>query len=85
MLREQPSNTAFFMIVMHELLHFKSYNAIQVIKGGHGKLGVYRSGLWIQSRDGKTFYLNGINEAVTEELSQRLILNAHPAVTRINY
>jgi hypothetical protein len=73
LLREQLSNMVFLTIAMHELLHFKSYNVLQVIRGGKGKLGVYRSGLRIQSRDGKTFYLNGIDEAVTEELSQRLI------------
>ena len=80
MMREQPSNTVFLMIAIHELLHFKSYNALQVIIGGKGRLGVYRSGLRIQSRDGKTFYLNGIDEAVTEELSQRLIrkFSGHP-------
>jgi hypothetical protein len=73
MIREQQSNMAFLMIAMHELLHFKSYNALQVVLEGKGKIGVYRSGLRVQSRDGKTLYLNGIDEAVTEELSQRLI------------
>lgn len=80
MMREQPSNIIFLMISVHELIHFKSYNAIQVIQEGHGQLGVYRLGLRIKSRDDNTLYLDSFNEAVTEELSQRIIqkFSGHP-------
>ena len=54
------------------MLHFKSYNALQVTTE-KGKLTQYRTGLKMRSRDGKRLYFKSLDEAVIEELTKRLV------------
>lgn len=68
---------------IHEALHFKSYNALQILDADNRseKIGLtniskaksYRDGLMTRSRDGKEHYFSELNEAITEELSKRLM------------
>lgn len=58
---------------LHEVIHFKSYNAIQKEMDEKGWLGPYRVGLEVHSRDGKNVYFKSLNEAVTEELTVRTL------------
>jgi hypothetical protein len=75
--RVEASDTPYqkFATTIHELLHFKSYGAIQVDRDAHGGImdQTYRTGLNIYSRDRKHSYLNQLNEAITEETSNRLL------------
>jgi hypothetical protein len=80
--REQPANIVFMKKTLHELLHFKSYGALQV-PVDQSKVDEYRIGLIVHTRDGKTEYFKNLNEAVTEELTKRLlsIVQDHPLFT----
>lgn len=69
--REQPAKIIFMEKVFHEMLHFKSYNALQISTGENPKLRDYRAGLTIHTRDGKEMYFTNLNEAVTEEMTRR--------------
>lgn len=71
-IKEQRAKIAFMKKVVHEMLHFKSYSALQ-ITSNHMKLEEYRVGLVIHSRDGKELYLKNLNEAITEEMTKRII------------
>ncbi len=62
----------FFHTLVHEMLHFKSYQAYQKMPGKNGSVENYRAGLTVYSRDVETQYLNDLNEAVTEELTKRV-------------
>ena len=68
---EHSSNIGFMLVVFHEMLHFKSYNALQVTNTEDPELQNYRSGLQIDKRDFSASHFSGINEAVTEELTKR--------------
>ncbi len=70
---EQSAGIVFMEKIFHEMLHFKSYNALQIIKEGNSELGEYRVGLTMHSRDNKEFYFVNINEAVTEEMTRIFI------------
>ncbi len=70
-LKEQTSRMALMHTIFHELVHFKSYNALQVTTGDSPELQEYRVGLTIQTRDGKELNFVNLNEAVTEELTKR--------------
>lgn len=69
--REQPAKVVFMKKVFHEMLHFKSYNALQVTSGENPELDEYRVGLTVHTRDGKKMYFVNLNEAVTEEMTKR--------------
>lgn len=71
-IREQPANIVFMKMAVHELLHFKSYGALQ-IPVEQNKVDAYRLGLIVYTRDGKSEYFRNLNEAVTEELTKRLL------------
>lgn len=71
-IREQQSLVAFLRKIIHELLHFKSYNALQTTVGKNSQLIDYRVGLSVNTRDGKFRYFTNLNEAITEELTKRL-------------
>jgi len=68
--------------LFHEMLHFKSYNAMQLVeKGDSRKLMMYRGGLSVQPMDmekGRLF--RNLNEGMTEELTKRnmRVLIHHP-------
>lgn len=69
--------------IIHEMIHFKAYNALQIELAeqqktpknpeGKPKLIDYRGGFEIRSRDGKTLYFTELNEAITEELNKALL------------
>ena len=59
--------------ITHELLHFKSYSALQMTSSDTPELRGYRSGLKTISRDGKQAYFTELNEAITEELTKRML------------
>lgn len=69
--------------IIHETLHFKSYNALQlssVEKSDPNQepiLMSYRIGLEARSRDGKEKYFSELNEAMTEELSKRILVDIY--------
>lgn len=66
----------FFKRIIHEILHFKSYNALQTINtGAKDLLDEYRMGLIVKSRKGDVVYFSNFNEAVTEEMTKRIIIN----------
>lgn len=69
--REAPSKIAFLKKIYHEMLHFKSYNALQMITDEKSELDTYRTGLTVTTRDGSQTYFTNLNEAVTEEMTKR--------------
>jgi hypothetical protein len=71
--REDPSRLGFFHAVVHEMLHFKSYQALQLTSGDDPRVAEYREGLVAFSRDGKRKYFTALNEAVTEELTNSVV------------
>lgn len=72
-MREKLSNIAFLKTSFHEMIHFKSYGALQMITGENPELDDYRLGLTIYSRDGKEMYFRNLNEAVTEGMTKRFV------------
>jgi hypothetical protein len=56
----------FVMNVYHEAIHLKSYQALQLTPPN--KVGAYRSGLKMLSRDDKKIYFKNFDEAVNIEL-----------------
>jgi hypothetical protein len=76
--KEQSAKLVFTEKVLHEMLHFKSYGAMQVTTDK--KEDEYRLGLTVTKRDGSRHYFKNMNEAVTEELTMRLFfeLSDHP-------
>lgn len=74
--REQISSIALLHKTVHELLHFKSYNSMQVPMGGtKDRVEAYRVGLTVAGREGKEHFFRALNEAITEELAKRIILS----------
>lgn len=69
--REQPAKIVFMKKIFHEMLHFKSYNALQITSPENSELDEYRVGLTVHTRDGKRMYFVNLNEAVTEEITKR--------------
>lgn len=70
-LKENSANIVFMKKVVHEMLHFKSYNALQV-KDDDSEIDEYRSGLTVKTRQGENMYFRNLNEAVTEELTKNI-------------
>lgn len=70
MMEEEEIKLKFMRIVLHEMLHFKSYNAWQAAEGASATS--YRVGLVIHKIGERGQYFNNLNEAVTEELAKRL-------------
>lgn len=71
LMKEDPVKMAFMVKTFHEMIHFKSYNSMQVTKEDDPNLDWHRLGLIIITRDGKHLYFRNLNEAVTEEISKR--------------
>lgn len=88
--QESRFRTVLAHRVFHELIHFKSYGALQFLEKGDARqpiekdLEVYRTGLHLISRNGEKSYLQTLNEAVTEELAKRFTLTHtdHPLFQR---
>lgn len=68
---EDPNNIIFLSKVFHELLHFKSYGALQRTMGENSKFTNYRTGFTVKERNGEKIYFESLNEAITEELTKR--------------
>ena len=68
--REQPAKIVFMKKVFHEMLHFKSYNSLQVSTSENPEIDEYRVGLTVHTRDGRMMYFVNLNEAVTEEMTK---------------
>ncbi|MDX1535580.1 MAG: hypothetical protein R3346_02375 [Candidatus Spechtbacterales bacterium] len=67
----QEDAAVFTESILHELLHFKSHQILQRLRGADS-VRVRNLGITSTSRDGSRRYFNGWNEAVTEELTRRL-------------
>jgi hypothetical protein len=74
---ESNSNIETFSLILHEMIHFKSYNALQVIElkdKSQKTVKEYRIGLQMMSRrDDYKKYFGNINEAVTQILTMELM------------
>lgn len=68
---EQSTKIEFAEKVFHEMLHFKSYAAMQLTRSDKPEITEYRIGLIVRTRDGKKRYFSSLNEAVTEEIVKR--------------
>lgn len=76
-IREQPARIVLMRKIFHEMLHFKSYHALQAIIEENPKIiKEHRMGLTVNSRDGGKRYFTNLNEAVTEELTKKFISQA---------
>lgn len=77
-IHEQFSRSGFLHEVVHELVHFKSYNAMQVTLTEDPELRElrdYRVGLKVHKRNGENAYFNNLNEAITENITKELVTN----------
>lgn len=75
-IKNTPEKTWLMRKIFHEMLHFKSHNAFQLVdseEDNASDLKPYRCGLAVHTRDGKDRFLNSINEAVIEEITKRFI------------
>lgn len=64
----------FSLTLFHELLHAKSFTAMQITTGStkeERKIEPYRSGFSVTSRDGRKTYFDGVNEAIVGFLTKR--------------
>jgi hypothetical protein len=78
-IREQEANIIFFKKLVHEMIHFKSYNAVQITASANPQIREYRMGLLVHDRDGHVEYFRGLNEAVTEEITKEVVqATRHP-------
>jgi len=72
------SDMQLSLITFHELLHLKSYIALQVMPANESNQAAvrpYRYGLTVYARDGKTRCLNSLEEAVIGYLTQEFYTN----------
>lgn len=70
-IKEEPVNIIFLSKVIHELIHFKSYNALQSTIEENPQILPYRLGFVVnERRDGGEIF-NNFNEAITEELTKK--------------
>ena len=75
LVRENQTQTQFLRILIHELIHKVSYQALQVI---NEDLYAYRTGAEVTSRKSlRRRHLVGLNEALTESLTQEYISKLH--------
>jgi len=70
-IQEEIVKVAFLKKIFHEMLHFKSYNSLQVTTDEDKNVDAYRVGLTISTRDGQRKYFNNLNEAITEEITKK--------------
>ena len=57
--------------IVHEVLHFNSFNSLDPDKTGKFTTRVRRSGFGVKDRDNAVVYFEDINEEVIEELTKR--------------
>lgn len=75
-LDRSPSDITFTLRAFHELVHAKSYQALQATstrdeKTGQPHIVPFRSGLSVVTRDGEKVYFRSLNEAVVATLERR--------------
>lgn len=70
--------------MLHEVIHFKSYNALQIRTDGNPIPSNYRLGVRVVSRDGENIYFKNLNEAITELLAKEYLekIVGHPMFTQ---
>jgi len=61
----------FYKNLFHEMLHAKSYYAVQVPTQGQEAIRDYRMGLVVRTRNNEKDYFRSLNEGLTEELTKR--------------
>jgi len=71
--KKNNSDLIFAMRLFHELIHFKSYQAIQITN--QKTIELYRLGLIANSHNRKDRYFQNMNEAITEKLSKQFYGN----------
>lgn len=66
------SDVEFAISLAHELIHYGSYQSLQLLisEEGEGFLRQYRSGISINSRDSKYSYLDNLEEGIVELLTE---------------
>jgi hypothetical protein len=63
-----------FAKLLHEIMHYKSYSAYQVIKKEDEKfLAVYRNGLIVRARNGEERYFCYLEEGITQDLTKNAL------------
>ena len=79
-MREESARLVFMNKSIHEILHFKSYGALQITTEDDPQEHEYRLGLTVTKRDGSQILFRNLNEAVTEELTKRVFftLSSNP-------
>ena len=65
------SDAVFAKILFHEIIHLNSYTALQLKTGKEPSIGLYRSGIRVQTRNGEKILFTDINEAITELITRR--------------
>ncbi|MBA3732983.1 hypothetical protein H0W91_01255 [Patescibacteria group bacterium] len=70
-----PSNIQFCLRAFHEILHLKSYVALQILpppeENSQSSLKAYRKGFMVVSRDGKERYFTDLEEGVIGMLTEK--------------
>lgn len=70
--KEIDIKMTFLRRVIHEMVHFKSYNAWQATAQEPSRAKRYRVGLTLSGIKREMLYFFNLNEAITEELTKRL-------------
>jgi len=70
-LKETPTRIAFMTRIFHEMIHFKSYQSLQITNTDSPEIANYRNGLTVCIRNGEKKYFTNLNEAITEEINKR--------------
>lgn len=73
--RVHENNIVFASTLIHEMMHAKAHNALKIEEDANGvpeSIGVYRGGLQIGTKDGKTCLIN-IDEGLTEIIAINLL------------
>ncbi len=76
-IKDESPGIVFLHNVFHELLHFKSYNALQFTLGEKSKVMLYRLGFFIKGRKNNEEFFDNINEAITEDLTKKFVLKIY--------
>lgn len=69
------SDVQFAIILFHEQLHNGSYKVLQFTKGKKKKIEPYRVGITVTTRDGTKNYLEDLEEAVIQLLTEKFYEN----------
>jgi len=73
-LEESPVKCDTMLSMIHEMIHFKSYTALQVSEKTK-KTDLYRIGLQVTDRNTEYEYFRSLNEAITEDIAKEICLD----------